>query len=132
MGLDKNQQIKHFTLKELPKPSGAYSHGVVANGFLFTCGVGPSDPVTGEFIGDEIVSQTQQVFHNLSLILAAQNVDFSRVVKVTAYLKNLNEDFKAYDSVCREFLTAPYPARTTTGADLPDILVEIDCIVALS
>ena len=131
MVLASNTEIEHFTLKEPSAPVGAYSHGVVANGFLFTCGVGPLDSITGEIKGEEIISQTRQVFQNLALILAAKNVDFSRVVKLTAYLQNLNEDFKAYDSICREFLLTPYPARTTTGAVLPNILIEIDFIVAL-
>ena len=131
MELTSKTDIEHYTLENLSPPVGTYSHGVIAQGFLFTCGVGPADPITGEFIGDEIISQTRQVFRNLELILAARNLDFSKVVKLTGYLQNINEDFKAYDSVCRECLTAPYPARTTVGASLPNILVEIDCIVAI-
>lgn len=131
MVLEINSKLEHFTLGDLPKPLGTYSHGVVANGFLFTCGLGPVNPHTGKINGDEIVSQTQQVFKNLEAILASRNTDFSRVVKLTTYLQNLQGDFKAYDSVCHEFLSAPFPARTTTGATLPGILIEIDCIVAL-
>jgi 2-iminobutanoate/2-iminopropanoate deaminase len=131
MELKSNTPIEHFTLQNLSAPAGTYSHGVVAQGFLFTCGVGPADPVTGEFLGEDIVAQTRQVFRNLEVILAAKSVDFSRVVKITGYLQNVKQDFAAYDSVCREFLTTPYPVRTTIGAALPDILIEIDCIVAL-
>ena len=131
MELKSDGPVEHFTLQSLAPPTGTYSHGVVAQGFLFTCGVGPTDPVTGEFIGEEIVAQTRLVFRNLELILAEKNLDFSNVVKITGYLQNLKKDFTAYDSVCREFLSAPYPVRTTIGAELPDILVEIDCIVAL-
>jgi len=131
MVLEIRSKLEHFTLDELSKPLGAYSHGVIANGFLFTCGLGPMDPVTGESSGGDIVKQTRQVFRNLELILSSKNIDFSRVVKLTAYLQNLGDDFKAYDSVCSEFFSAPYPARTTTGATLPGILIEIDCIVAL-
>jgi 2-iminobutanoate/2-iminopropanoate deaminase len=131
MVLEIRSKLEHFTLDELSKPVGAYSHGVIANGLLFTCGLGPMSPETGKISGDEIVGQTRQVFKNLELILSSKNVDFSRVVKLTAYLQNLGDDFKAYDSVCSEFLSTPYPARTTTGATLPGILIEIDCIVAL-
>ncbi len=131
MVLEIRSKLEHFTLDELSKPVGAYSHGVIANGFLFTCGLGPMDPVTGKSSGGDIVKQTRQVFRNLELILSSKDIDFSRVVKLTAYLQNLGDDFKAYDSVCSEFFSAPYPARTTTGATLPGILIEIDCIVAL-
>jgi enamine deaminase RidA (YjgF/YER057c/UK114 family) len=131
MELNSNRPLEHFTLQSLARPTGAYSHGVVAQGFLFSCGVGPADPVTGEFVGDGIVAQTRLVFRNLELILTEKKLDFSNVVKITGYLQNLKEDFKGYDSVCHEFLIAPYPVRTTIGVELPDILVEIDCIVAL-
>jgi 2-iminobutanoate/2-iminopropanoate deaminase len=131
MVLKSNVDIEHFTLENLSPPVGTYSHGVVAQGFLFTCGIGPSDSVTGNFIGEEIVSQTRQVFRNLELILLAKNLDFSKVIKLTGYLHNINEDFKGYNAVCEEFLTTPYPVRTTIGAKLPNILVEIDCIASL-
>lgn len=131
MELKSNTPIEHFTLQNLSAPTGTYSHGVVSQGLLFTCGVGPADPVTGEFLGEDVVAQTRQVFRNLELILAAKNLDFSRVVKITGYLQNVKQDFRAYDSVCREFLKAPYPVRTTIGAALPNILIEIDCIAAL-
>ena len=49
MELKSNGPVEHFTLQSLAPPTGTYSHGVVAQGFLFTCGVGPTDPVTGEF-----------------------------------------------------------------------------------
>jgi 2-iminobutanoate/2-iminopropanoate deaminase len=131
MELKSNTGIEHFTLDSLSPPVGTYSHGVIAQGFLFTCGVGPSDSVTGNFIGEEIISQTRQVFRNLELILLARNLDFSNVIKLTGYLHNIDEDFKGYDAVCHEFLTTPYPVRTTIGAKLPNILVEIDCIASL-
>jgi enamine deaminase RidA (YjgF/YER057c/UK114 family) len=131
MELNTNVGMEHFTLESLAPPVGTYSHGVIAQGFLFTCGVGPSDPITGNFIGEEIVSQTRQVFRNLETILLARNLDFSKVIKLTGYLQNINQDFKAYDSVCHEFLKTPYPVRTTIGASLPNILVEIDCVVSL-
>jgi enamine deaminase RidA (YjgF/YER057c/UK114 family) len=40
-------------------------------------------------------------------------------------------DFAEYDKVYREFLTSPFPVRTTVGSDLIGILVEIDFVVAL-
>ncbi|MEI7930522.1 MAG: RidA family protein, partial [Actinomycetes bacterium] len=42
-----NTTIKHVTAKGAPAPGGSYSHGVIANGFLYTCGMGPVDPATG-------------------------------------------------------------------------------------
>jgi len=31
-------KVEHITAPGAPTPGGSYSHGVVANGFLYTCG----------------------------------------------------------------------------------------------
>ena len=41
-------KVEHIQAKDAPAPGGSYSHGVVANGFLYTCGMGPVDPATGK------------------------------------------------------------------------------------
>jgi enamine deaminase RidA (YjgF/YER057c/UK114 family) len=38
------------------------------------------------------------------------------------------KDFEAMNEVYREFFSEDPPARTTIGAQLPKIKVEIDCI----
>jgi enamine deaminase RidA (YjgF/YER057c/UK114 family) len=93
--------------------------------------MGPIDPVTEKIIEGDITVQTRQVFKNLQAILAEKNADFSQVIKVTTHLQDVHKDFAAYDAVCREFLTEPFPVRTTVGSELMNILVEIDLVVAL-
>jgi enamine deaminase RidA (YjgF/YER057c/UK114 family) len=34
-------KLEHIHASDAPTPGGSYSHGVVVNGFLFTCGMGP-------------------------------------------------------------------------------------------
>jgi reactive intermediate/imine deaminase len=123
--------IKHITAKGAPAPGGSYSHGVIANGFLYTCGMGPVDPATGKIVEGGVGPQTRQTLTNLKAILTEVGADFSQVVKTTAHLQNCVADFAEYDKVYREFLTAPFPVRTTVGSDLINILVEIDFVVAL-
>jgi len=53
------------------------------------------------------------------------------VVKVTAHLREVTKDFRAFNEVYREFFREPFPVRTTVGSDLLDILVEIDVIAEL-
>jgi 2-iminobutanoate/2-iminopropanoate deaminase len=124
-------KVEHIQAKDAPAPAGAYSHGVVANGFLYTCGMGPADPVTGVIVEGGVGEQTRQTLKNLQKVLDAKGAKFEDVVKVTAHLQDLKRDFKAYNEVYREFFTAPFPVRTTVGSDLMDILVEIDFVVAL-
>lgn len=123
--------IEHFFSKNAPNPGGAYSHGVVANGFLYTCGMGPANPVTNKVEAEGIEEQTRQVLRNLQAILAEKGASLDQVVKVTTHLQDVARDFAAYNKVYQEFFTAPFPVRTTVGSDLANILVEIDFVVAL-
>lgn len=124
-------KVEHIQAKDAPAPGGSYSHGVVANGFLYTCGMGPADPVTGKIVEGGVAEQTRQTLKNLQKILDSKGAKFADVVKVTSHLQDVNRDFAAYDLVYREFFSAPYPVRTTVGSDLINILVEIDLVVAL-
>ncbi len=123
--------IEHVTAKGAPAPAGSYSHGVVANGFLYTCGMGPVDPATGKIVEGGVAEQTRQTLKNLQAILDEKGATFSQVVKVTTHLQDCVKDFKEYDVAYREFFSAPFPVRTTVGSDLINILVEIDLVVAL-
>ena len=51
-------------------------------------------------------------------------------VRIGVYLNTL-DDWAEFNEVSKEFLTTPYPARTSIQADLNGFLVEIDAIVAL-
>ena len=118
------------TLSNAPKPAGPYSHGVVANGFLYTAGFGPQDPATGLVVEGGVKEQTRQVLRNIGAVLAEYGLDFDDVVKVTAHLEDL-ADFADYNEAYAEFFTEPYPVRTTVGSRLASILVEIDVVAAL-
>lgn len=115
---------------DAPRPAGAYSQGVVADGFLWTAGFGPQDPVTGH-VPEGAGAQTAQVLANVCAALATRGLDLRDVVKVTTHLQHLRRDFAEYDAICREQFNEPYPARTTVGSDLLDILVEIDVVARL-
>ena len=53
------------------------------------------------------------------------------VVRVGVFLADI-KDFDAMNAVYREFFPKDQPARTTVGAQLPKIKVEIDCIARVS
>jgi 2-iminobutanoate/2-iminopropanoate deaminase len=54
----------------------------------------------------------------------------SRTVRLGVYLKNLH-DWAELNTLSKEFLTEPYPARTTIQADLNGFLLEVDATVAI-
>jgi len=49
------------------------------------------------------------------------------VISVTVYLQRA-DDWDAMNSVYREVFRGPHPSRTTVGADLRGILVEISAV----
>lgn len=111
-----------------PAPIGAYSQGVVAGPFVFTSGMGPIEPGSGQVLSDDVVSQTHLVLDHIATILAERGLGLSDVVKMTVHLQNPDRDFAAFDSAYRSRMTNPYPVRTTVGSTLNGILVEIDAI----
>ena len=112
-----------------PEPAGPYSHAVVANGFVYVSGQGPVDPETGS-TPDGFEDQVRQTFENLRAILEAAGSGLDGVVKVNAYLTDLTR-FGRFNEVYGEFFAQDPPARTTVGADLLGILVEVDCVAVV-
>lgn len=108
---------------------GHYSHVVVANGFAFVSGQGPVDPATGK-MPDDFAGQVKQTLANLQTILRGVGTDLSQAVKVNAYLADVTR-FGEYNEIYKTFFNGRAPARTTVGAQLIGIQVEIDCIAAL-
>ncbi|ACQ81227.1 Endoribonuclease L-PSP [Beutenbergia cavernae DSM 12333] len=107
-------------------PSGAYSPGIFAEGrFVFVSGQGPLRD--GEVVGDTIETQTRITLDNVRAVLEAAGLSMADVVRCGVFLADLG-DFDRMDAVYREHFPDPLPARTTVGAGLLDILVEIDCI----
>lgn len=120
---------KVVSADDAPAAIGPYSHAVHAGGFLFTSGQVALDPTSGELVSGDVSAQAEQVLKNLNAVLTAADMDFGNVVKVTIYLKSM-DDFKAVNEVYGSYFTDDHPARSTVEvARLPlDVLVEIDCI----
>lgn len=118
-----------ITAAGAPEPAGPYSHAVVANGFVYVSGQGPVNPETGS-APDGFEDQVRQTFENLRTILEAAGSGMEDVLKVNAYLTDLTR-FAQFNDVYKGFFGDEPPARTTVGADLLGILVEIDCVAVL-
>jgi 2-iminobutanoate/2-iminopropanoate deaminase len=124
--------MQTLSTDQAPAAIGPYAQAVIANGFLFTAGQIPLDPVSMEVVGDEVAAQTEQVLRNLSAVLSAAGVDWSRVVKTTVFLRTM-DDFPAMNAVYARVLGDSRPARSTVAvAGLPrNVRVEIECVAAL-
>lgn len=121
---------KVIRTKKAPLPRGPYSPAVMVGGFLFVAGQGPVDPKTNELGLGDIQSETRQTLENIRAILEAAGSSLRDVVRVGVFLADM-KDFAAMNEVYQQFFSKDPPARTTVGAELPKIKVEIDCIARI-
>lgn len=114
-----------------PGAIGPYSQAIEAGGFVFTSGVIPVNPQTGE-IKESIEEQARQAFTNLTNLIEASGAYVSQVVKTTVFIKEMN-DFAKINEIYAEFFKEPFPARSCVEvARLPkDVKLEIEAVVAL-
>ena len=117
----------------LPVPRGPFSQGVIAGGrCLYVSGQGPYDPALQAFARGDIATQTRLTLECLDRVLRAAGTDRSRVVSCRVYLQPLDQQtFAAMNTAYEAFFGAHKPSRTTIGAQLLQIDVEIDCIAVL-
>ena len=113
-----------------PLPKGPYSQAVISGGFVFVAGQVALNPETNQFEYGTIESETERVFKNVRAILEAAGCGLRDVVRVGVFLKNLSE-FAAMNEVYAKFFSENLPARTTVGADLPGVKIEVDCVAKL-
>ena len=73
-----------------PNPIGPYSQAVKTNSFIYLSGQIPVDPQNGMLVEADIVLQTKQVFANIAAVLEAAGSSFSKVVKTTVFLTDMN------------------------------------------
>jgi 2-iminobutanoate/2-iminopropanoate deaminase len=87
------------------------------------------DHETKEIVGATASVQTKKVMGNLGEVLKAAGSDYSKVLKCTIYMKNL-EDFSEVNEIYGSFFPENPPARATVEVSrLPkDVLIEIDLI----
>lgn len=117
---------------DAPKAIGPYSQAIAVNGMLFCAGQTPIDPATGNLVPGGVEEQTHQALKNVGAVLRAGGSDYSKVVKTTVFLKNMN-DFAAMNAIYATYFTDAPPARSTVEvARLPkDCLVEIEAIALI-
>lgn len=111
-----------------PAAIGPYSQAVMMNNALFISGQLGIDPNSGQ-MPEGFEAQAQIVFANLKAILEAAGMSFAHVVKVTVFLKDM-DNFTLLNELYSRTFNSPYPAREAIEvARLPkDGLIEISVI----
>lgn len=111
-----------------PAAIGPYSQAIEVNNMVFTSGVIPVDPATGN-IPEGSQAQAEQAFKNLSNLLEAAGTSTANVIKTTVFIKEMN-DFGAINEVYAKYFPEPYPSRSCVEvARLPkDVMLEVEAI----
>jgi 2-iminobutanoate/2-iminopropanoate deaminase len=121
--------IKRITTADAPKPAGHYSQATVYNGLVFVAGQLSIDPATSAHKTGTIEEQTELALNNVHAILQAAGSDWSRVLKMTVYVADINL-WDAVNKVYARILGEHKPARAVipTGALHHGFLIEIDAV----
>ncbi len=112
-----------------PAAIGPYSQAIATDSYVFCSGQVALDPSSGELVAGSVGDQTRRCIENLSAVLEAAGTALPHVLKVTAYLIDMN-DFPEFNDAYAEYFSGEPPARATVAvAGLPKgARVEIECI----
>src|SRR6187399_1368388 len=121
-------EIKH---PDKSVSTGAYSAGILIDGWLYVSGQGPLDLSTGEVIHGTIEEETRLTLSHVRKIVEEAGGSIDDIVKCTVHLSDIN-DFEKYNAVYASFFPGIKPARTTVQSVLSDgIKIEIDAVAKL-
>ncbi len=119
---------KAISTEKAPAAIGPYSQAIEVGEMIYTSGVIPVNPESGE-IPQGVQEQTRQVFKNMTALLSAAGSSMESVVKTTVFIKDMN-DFGAINEIYAEYFPGIFPARSCVEvARLPkDVLLEVEAI----
>ena len=130
---------QYLNPKELGAAPKFYSHAVTMSGpgkLIYVSGQvswGPDGKVVG---AGDMRAQCEQVFKNLSNVLRAAGAGWGDILKMNAYMVNLNaENVAAFREIRAGYLKAgQLPASTLVGVTSlvqPEWLLEVEVVAAL-
>lgn len=119
---------KIISTDKAPAAIGPYSQAIEVNGMVYTSGVIPVNPATGE-IPEGIDAQADQAIGNLCTLLKEAGTSADNVIKTTVFIKEM-DDFAKVNAVYAKYFEKDCPARSCVEvARLPkDVLIEIEAI----
>lgn len=112
-----------------PRPVGPYSQAFRVGPWLFCSGQIPLDAKGEKVLGEDVESQTQQIFKNIQAVLSAENMSLKNVVKTTVFLTDMAE-FSKFNPVYESYFSDHKPARSCVEVSaLPKgVQVEIEVL----
>jgi 2-iminobutanoate/2-iminopropanoate deaminase len=120
--------MKKIHTTNAPEAIGPYSQGVVVNNMFYSSGQ-IALTTQGSLAGDDVETQTHQVFSNLIAVLEEAGATLDTVVKTTVFLKDM-DDFPMVNEIYGRYFEEHQPARSCVEVSkLPkDVRIEIEVI----
>ena len=115
---------------------GSYSHvAVVSSGRMIFVSGQVATNAAGQVVGTSFAEQATQVFENLKIALAASGANFSHIVKMNTYIRDLTGTrVKAFREVRVKYLGDHLPASTlvaTPGLVHEDMMLEVEVVAVV-
>ena len=123
---------KVISTDKAPSAIGPYSQAVEINGMVYTSGVIPVIPATGEIAEGGVEAQAEQAFKNLCNLVEESGSKVENIVKTTVFIKDMNQ-FSIINDIYKEYFNKDFPARSCVEvARLPkDVLIEIEAVAVV-
>lgn len=95
---------------------GPFSQAVMKDGFLYTSGLMPFLPGSGDLVSDDLEEQMHQCMRNMKAILAAADMKMEDLIMVTIFTTDMQE-FASLNKVYGSYLEglSAYPSRAAVG-----------------
>lgn len=119
--------VEAYQPSSVPPPAATYSAGYRVGNLLFLAAQGPFDS-DGNRIGETFEDQVRATFDNLEKVANEAGTSLKHAAQIGAYLSTLNF-FQRFNAVMEEYVSKPYPARTTIAVDLRGFDVQADAVV---
>jgi 2-iminobutanoate/2-iminopropanoate deaminase len=125
--------VKPVRVQGLAEPISHFTDAVLAGRTLYVSGLVATD-ADGRVVGKgDVVEQTRQIFRNLRLVLDSVGGRPDDVVKVTIFMRNVDQR-PDINPIRREFFGAHRPASTLVEISRlvnDDLLLEIEAVAVL-
>lgn len=106
------------------------SQAVRAGGFVYVSGQAGFEE-DGTTVDGGFLEQGRQAFMNVARVLEAAGLDFTAVIKVGIFVRDMAANLPHVITLRGEFLTEPYPADTlieVVSLAQPDWQIEVEVI----
>lgn len=116
-----------------PLPIGPYNQAVVFNGMVFASGQIAINPQSGELVLENIEAETKQVLDNVKAVLEAAGSNMEKAIKVSVFVKDINQFSRINTVYAQYFAEETAPARELVQvAELPRFVnIEISVIAGV-